>query len=554
MPELPTTFGKYYLTEKLATGGMAEIYLAKLIGPGGFEKPIVIKQILPRLSDQRHFVDLFVAEAKTLVSLAHGNIVPVYELGVVDETYFIAMDYIDGPTLYRLTETMARREARIDPPVAAYITARILDGLDYAHRKGEGVIHRDLSPRNVMLSRDGEVKLVDFGIAVTLGEGEAGESNQSAPTGSFPYMSPEQVRKEPLTTQTDLFSAGVLAWEMLTGERLFARPDPEATLTAVKSGDIPLPSSRRADIPDRLDEIVMRALQREPGARWTNAGEMVAALNKYLYSLDTTPGPRDVAALVAQYCPPETRRLPTHADQEPDRPAGPSTAVIPRDAQPRGKPKRAQTFATHVELEEMLGPSTKVSAPPEPKPEIRPGIIAPQIDVQKLAAPPSRAILIVAGLAALGMAGAVIYMFYDNRDHVLAMGDGGVRDAKFVLPDTAPVIDAALPDATVATPIDATIVVRPTRDAGSIALPRPDASVEVVQPAGEGTLVIGADPWAKIFIDGKEIRQTPATLKVPAGHHELKLVNDAETPARVQKYSVEIKAGDSQTFQADFTH
>ena len=163
-------FGKYTLVAKLATGGMAEIYLAKLVGPGGFEKQLVIKQIHPRLSGQRHFVDLFVAEAKILVTLAHGNVVPVYELGVIDDTYFIAMEYIDGPTLYRLTERMAERDARMEPNVAAWITARILEGLDYAHRKGDGVIHRDLSPRNVMLSRDGEVKLVDFGIAVPLGD------------------------------------------------------------------------------------------------------------------------------------------------------------------------------------------------------------------------------------------------------------------------------------------------------------------------------------------------------------------------------------------------
>src|SRR3954464_2750289 len=197
--DLPATFGKYFLTEKLATGGMAEIYLAKLIGPGGFEKSLVIKQIHPRLTGQRHFVDLFVAEAKTLVSLTHGNIVPVYELGVIDDTYFIAMEYIDGPTLYRLTETLRRKAVQMEPALSACITARILEGLAYAHRKGEGVIHRDLSPRNVMLSRDGEVKLVDFGIAVTLGDGGEGEGAQSAPTGSFPYMSPEQVRREALT-------------------------------------------------------------------------------------------------------------------------------------------------------------------------------------------------------------------------------------------------------------------------------------------------------------------------------------------------------------------
>src|SRR5947207_2014560 len=124
MAELPTTFGKYYLTELLATGGMAEIYLAKIIGPGGFEKPLVIKQIHPKLSGQRHFVDLFVAEAKTLVTLTHGNIVPVYELGVIDDTYFIAMEYIDGPTLYRLTEALRRRGARMEPALAALVAAR----------------------------------------------------------------------------------------------------------------------------------------------------------------------------------------------------------------------------------------------------------------------------------------------------------------------------------------------------------------------------------------------------------------------------------------------
>ena len=375
--DLPAVFGKYFLTEKLATGGMAEIYLGKIVGPGGFEKQLVIKQIHPRLSGQRHFVDLFVAEAKILVTLAHGNVVPVYELGVIDDTYFIAMEYIDGPTLYRLTEALRRRDARMAPAIAAWITARILEGLDYAHRKGDGVIHRDLSPRNVMLSRDGEVKLVDFGIAVTLGDGAGDEAGESAPTGSFPYMSPEQVRKQPLTGQTDLFSTGVLLWEMLVGRRLFARSDPDATLRAVTDGEIARPSTVSPEVPARLDEVAMRALERDPAARWPTAGDMLAALQRYLYSLDETPGPRDIAALVARYCPPETRRLPTHHDEldadgapEPTRPRpwtaipvagepgpGPATAVIPRDRAAQGKRgsrARTETFATHVELAHIL--------------------------------------------------------------------------------------------------------------------------------------------------------------------------------------------------------
>jgi eukaryotic-like serine/threonine-protein kinase len=371
--DLPASFGKYYLTEKLATGGMAEIYLAKIVGPGGFEKQLVIKQIHPRLSGQRHFVDLFVAEAKTLVTLAHGNIVPVYELGVIDDTYFIAMEYIDGPTLYRLTEALRKRAVAMDPAIAAWITARILEGLDYAHRKGEGVIHRDLSPRNVMLSRDGEVKLVDFGIAVTLGAG-GDAPGQSAPTGSFPYMSPEQVRKEPLTVQTDLFSVGVLCWEMLVGHRLFARSDPDATLRAVVDGEISRPSQGNPGVPSRLDDVVMRALERDMQVRWGSASEMLGVLQRYLYGLDQPPGPREISALVARYCPPETRRLPTHHDDltevEPSSDAtrprhaappsdevgprpGPQTAVIPRPGPPAGERRtraRTETFATHVAL------------------------------------------------------------------------------------------------------------------------------------------------------------------------------------------------------------
>jgi serine/threonine-protein kinase len=393
MTELPASFGKYFLTEKLATGGMAEIYLAKLVGPGGFEKQLVIKQIHPTLAAEPHFVDLFVAEAKTLVGLSHGNIVPVYELGIVDDTYFIAMEYIDGPTLYRFTEAVWRAGDAIDPDVAAYIAARILEGLDYAHRRGDGVIHRDLSPRNVMLSRDGEVKLVDFGIAVAFGAGDD-PAGDGAPTGSFPYMSPEQVRRERLTTASDLFSAGVLLWEMLAGQRLFARPTPEATLDAVVHEPIPAPSTLRPGVPRRLDEVVMRALERDASRRWASAGDALAAIHRHLYSpeAEQVPTARRLAALVARYCPPiveDAAAVPLGAGAAPTTaaPAGPATVVVPRRAadadagagadeappvttsaaapdddgatqvSPRGKrggTVREHSFATHVELEAVL--------------------------------------------------------------------------------------------------------------------------------------------------------------------------------------------------------
>ena len=570
--ELPTTFGKYYLTEKLATGGMAEIYLGKLIGPGGFEKSLVIKQIHPRLSGQRRFVDLFVAEAKTLVSLTHGNIVPVYELGVIDDTYFIAMDYIDGPTLYRLTERMAAKGEHMEPAVAAWVAARILEGLDYAHRKGEGVIHRDLSPRNVMLSRDGEVKLVDFGIAVTLNEPGEGDASQSAPTGSFPYMSPQQVRREQLTPQSDLFTVGVLLWEMLAGERLFARPDPDATLGAVLGAAIQLPSEVRREVPAKLDDLVMRALERDQATRWPDAAEFLAALHKYLYALEATPGPRELAALVAQFCPPETRRQPTHmpADEAPDAPKGPSTKIVPR-----GKPpKRHQTFATNVELEGLIeraaAPTTKVVAKPESdgaEPDSTPPPVADDAAprrprraerVADTSAPkparPGRGFMVVLGIGAIAMAVASVYMFFAKRNDVLHTNlDAGesldaaravvlAPDAPMIEPDAAIVVE----DAGVPRDASAHVVIAHAADAG----PR-DAAVLT----GTATLKLGAAPWGKVFIDGKEQQGlAPNSFSVGAGHHEVKIVFPASTPPQQKTFSVDVSAGETQSFMADFSH
>ncbi len=567
--DLPTTFGKYFLTEKLATGGMAEIYLAKIVGPGGFEKQLVIKQIHPRLSGQRHFVDLFVAEAKTLVTLAHGNIVPVYELGVIDDTYFIAMEYIDGPTLYRLTERLNRRDAHMSPPVAAWITARILEGLDYAHRKGEGVIHRDLSPRNVMLSRDGEVKLVDFGIAITRGTDDT-TADQSAPTGSFPYMSPEQVRRDPLNQQSDLFSVGVLMWEMLVGNRLFARPSADDTLAAVTTVEIATPSTIRPEIPAKLDEVVMHALERDMTARWASAGDMLAALQKYLYALEETPTPRDVAQLVAQYCPPETRRMPTHAEpipvETPAPPAGPHTAVIPR--------KRQQTFATHVELQTMLSPPKDLDdratapvkaivddVPEEVEAEKTPPPAPPPRFEIPGRQPPSRALLVFAGIGASVLAVGAIAVFLRGRAAVLAPDAAPKYDAAWysIQPDSEPndaAIDAAPRDAEAidaAPPIDAPI--RIARDAAVVRLDAPIA----LHPTGTATLKIGADPWAEIRIDGsavgsdgKKYPRTPMEITVPVGHHVVELIYGGDDPPKTKTFNVDLTPNELLPLQYKF--
>ena len=576
MTELPTTFGKYFLTEKLATGGMAEIFLGKLIGPGGFEKQLVIKQIHPALTGQRHFVDLFVAEAKTLVGLAHGNIVPLYELGVIDDTYFIAMEYIDGPTLWRLSESMARRGQALAPGLALYVAAELAKGLDYAHRKGAGVIHRDLSPRNVMLSRDGEVKLVDFGIAVTYGGGE-GPSDDTMPTGSFPYMSPEQVARRPLTGQSDLFSLGVLLWEMLVGERLFARATPEETLAAVEGAPIPAPSSRRPTVPETLDALVLRCLERDPARRWRDAGDVLSAIHRALYALDPAPGARDVAAAVARYCPPLGRdEVETSAPVDGGAPStesgGPSTQVMD-GSRPRGKRKptvREASFATHIDFEKVLSRATPLfplhaildddlvatsasvaDQPPGtaaaaaaaadddgPRTEVRPRPPPPPAPAAAAVVPPRRRRwrVLVAVAAATSVAAL---SWWQLRD--------GAR-----LPAVQPAADADADAASRPPPADAASRPPPT-DAASRP---PPADAAAVLPTRSGRLTVGAVPWGEVYLDGRRLPgQAPRSWDVPAGRHQVDVVFPAteDEPEVRRRFEIVVPADGEQSVSADFS-
>jgi serine/threonine protein kinase len=325
----PTTFGKYYLAERLAGGGMAEIYKAKLLGPGGFEKLLVIKQIKPDLARRREFVEMFVDEAKVTVQLSHGNIVPVYELGMIDGTYFIAMEYVDGPALRQLLAAARRCDRRLGAPLAAHIAVEVLKGLDYAHR--QHILHRDLSPGNVVLSRQGEVKIVDFGLATSAARLEGGKL-----VGSYAYMSPEQAEGDALDARSDLFSLGVLLWEMLTGRALFTRPTDQETLGEVKAAQVPPPSTLAADVPPALDQVVLRALMRDPRERYGRAAEFQADLVRLLYSAGSLPQQHDVGAFVRELCPPDVDESATAS------PSGETTAA----AGPAGRHPPAASNAT----------------------------------------------------------------------------------------------------------------------------------------------------------------------------------------------------------------
>lgn len=284
---MESDFGKYELLEKIGTGGMAEVYLAKSFGAEGLEKILVIKRILPDYTSNRRFVDMFISEAKIAVDLNHPNIVQIYDFGKVDDMYFLAMEFVDGCDLAMLLSGARRADINLSVGNAVYLGVEIAKGLDYAHRRqdryGEplGIVHRDISPQNILVSRDGTAKIVDFGIA------KASSVTDESPhivKGKFSYMSPEQASGRKVDQRSDLFSAGVVLFEMLCGRPLFRHTTQEETLSMVKSAVVPDISSLNPQIPPDLEELLYRVLTREPEDRIQTARELQVELTKILYS------------------------------------------------------------------------------------------------------------------------------------------------------------------------------------------------------------------------------------------------------------------------------
>ena len=288
----PTTFGKYFLTRRIAVGGMAEVFAAKLYGADGFEKDLVIKQILPQHARDPEFVQSFVAEAKIAVSLNHANIVAIYELGRVDGTYFIAMEFVDGMDLYAFVDACRRHGVTIDPGHALYAVEEVAKGLDYAHRglgpDGQplGLVHRDLNPRNVLASKQGEVKILDFGIAKVRSTIAAMPKTRAGVVkGTTGYMSPEQAMGLEVDARTDIYQAGLLLYEMLTGQALFWRPDDESTRALMRRHEVRPVSTLVPGLPKDFDTLLFAALARNPDDRIPDAATLVRYLAQLRFQL-----------------------------------------------------------------------------------------------------------------------------------------------------------------------------------------------------------------------------------------------------------------------------
>ncbi len=316
--EAGTPIGKYVVKHKLAEGGMAEIYLATATGPEGFEKEVVIKRVRSFLADDEGFVGMFIAEARLASRLNHANVVQIFDFDKHEDSYYLAMEYVRGCSLWELRKRCREKGVSMPPVLVAHIGAQVAAGLHYAHRlKGADgaplhLVHRDVTPHNVLLSFDGAVKLTDFGIA------KAGNklTQPGMLKGKFAYMSPEQSRGEELDARTDTFALGVVLWEMLTGGRLFDGDSELAVLRAVQESVIAPPARLNPDVPAELDEVVSMALARNPEERFQTAGEMERALAQCVLRQARSVDDTDVGAFLRHvYGVPYTQVLPAVAER-----------------------------------------------------------------------------------------------------------------------------------------------------------------------------------------------------------------------------------------------
>ncbi|NIA01641.1 MAG: TonB family protein, partial [Bacteroidia bacterium] len=350
-------FGEYTLEERIGLGGMAEVWKARRKGVEGFEKRVAIKKILPQPAENQDFVDMFIDEAKLAAQLNHQNITHIYDLGKVDDDYFIAMEYVEGQNLRQLLDTGRKKDKPLPAGLALYIASRTADALDYAHRSKDfnntelGLVHRDVSPHNVLISYEGDIKLCDFGIAKAVSK--ISTTQMGALKGKLQYMSPEQAWGRSIDHRSDIFSTGTVLFEMLTGERLFTGESELSVLEAVRECETAERIIQNPSIPSRVSRVkglLLKALAKETDERYETAGELQGGLEELLAEFDPTPGQREMSSYVqelldrpesaAQQSEPESEDLDTsvsvpvveEADDELSEPAAILLAEAPDES------------------------------------------------------------------------------------------------------------------------------------------------------------------------------------------------------------------------------
>jgi serine/threonine protein kinase len=545
------TLGKYELLEKIAEGGMGELFRARSTGPGDFERIVAVKRIRASMVQEERSRQMFIEEAKIASFVSHPNLVHLYDFGGDGDSLYLVMELVEGRDLAKIQSRCRQNRDPLRIPLAVRIAAQVAEGLDYLHRlshRGQPLqlVHRDVSPQNVLVSFDGVVKLTDFGIA---------RMHRTEPVtqvgvlkGKMGYMTPEQLSEVPVDGRADIFCLGIVLWEMLTGGRLFQGSSDAQILEQVLHKRIPLPSTLNVDVPRALDRIVMRALERDRTRRFDRAGDMAHALNALEGFVATD---LELGQELRRYFPDEATLLPSAATPEP-RTESVSTSL--------DRPEPAAPATTAREGGAAVPARQPPPAPPATvEKAIRPKPVASRSYAWAALAVP---LVALAGLALLWVpkpAGRSTPLPKEPTDPTSGLAaaqaaiDAGTAGTAvtpgLAVADAVPRLPLAIPEVATPTP-PPTAGAKPTPVA-----PRPRRATPERLPA-----VIRAanvKPWAEVVVDGTYLGYTAGSWKVAPGHHHLLLRNgtagierefDMEFPSGVEL----LIRGSLRTLQPEF--
>jgi serine/threonine protein kinase len=530
--------GKYQLLRKLATGGMAEVFLAKASGPMGFEKTLVVKRILSHLAEDPAFSAMFLSEAKLAAQLNHPNIVQIFDFGEADGSYYLAMEYIDGPNLRALSKSARKLGLELAPTLCARIIANACEGLAFSHdfsnpETGQplGLVHRDISPDNLLLSRQGSVKVVDFGIAKAAGQNH--HTQTGVIKGKLSYMPPEQLRKQPLDQRTDVYALGVVLYELLTGHKPFDAKEDANIMRAILF-EPPVPAvERRPDLPKALCRILDRALAKNRQQRYPSCRGFQADLEQFILDSGTPVGSYQLAQLVLQVT---------------------ASTDTPAKTPARGSPSRGSIVAlSALEAEPRPAPVTGLRDEMQAEPLSPTVLTAPAVSWRH------RTAWVIGAALLLLIAGGILYSRTSTvppepelaaastspdpapavtqpteaEPELLPLVEPEVRPVEEALaasppPESAPAFAPATPTQAAETQ-PRSQEIHHTRERRRPALkPSRKASPSPTEEVSKGTVQVRIEPYTTVILDGKELGQTPTpeAFEVPAGKHTVTLVKE----------------------------
>ena len=524
--------GRYTLMGKIAVGGMAEIWLSRQAGPKGFEKMVVIKKILDSFCQDDGFVEMFLDEARTASQLNHPNVVQVYDLGEHKQAYFIAMEYLAGETVAKVARAGAKEGAPLPYTFAARIVADAAAGLGYAHSKRSlsgqplNIVHRDVSPQNLILTYEGQLKVLDFGVARAANRATLTEEGKFK--GKVPYMSPEQAKAMPIDKRADIFALGIILYELIGRCRLFQHEDFIVGLKAVASDEpIPSPVTRNPEVPEGLAAVALKALQRDPDSRYQTAEQLRTALEDWLRTQPNAPGSAELGAymgqLFAEKIEKQSRLIEAaragiigSVDSSIGRvggtpmgdlsmPGGLPTPVV------RSPQRRAPLFLAGVGVALL-------------------GLMAAGLALRRTEPPPAP--------AAVAVVPASMFIETDPLAAVVFLDGRLLGPAPVLIPDLAVGSHTVRAEAADHEAAERTVELHKLGERTNLLLTlKPIAALPAVvvgdvvpKPAAarvlKGKLTLSTTPWSQVFEGGRLLGETPLVeLALPVGKHTLRLKN-----------------------------